>query len=116
MKTGGSVSAKETTMKTPGDKLLECGETKEELKERRQGVVKSAITQQGDQGSTEAVTHFSWRWGFHEMVCPVIMTDEHSTSKTCCSCFAPLELAPTKRVIKGIMKRVRCNGAVICII
>ncbi|KAI8347574.1 hypothetical protein B0O80DRAFT_371519, partial [Mortierella sp. GBAus27b] len=51
----------------------------------------------------------------HAKVCPVIMTDEYCTSKTCCFCFAPVELVPVKRLVNGVMKQVRCNGAVRCI-
>jgi len=47
--------------------------------------------------------------------CPVLMTDEFCTSQMCCFCFAPIELVPTKKLVNGVLKTVRCHGAIRCI-
>ena len=46
---------------------------------------------------------------------PVALTDEFRTSKTCVFCFRPVELARSRRIVNGVAKIVRVNGAVVCL-
>ncbi|KAK3821148.1 MAG: hypothetical protein J3Q66DRAFT_262036, partial [Benniella sp.] len=50
----------------------------------------------------------------HAHYCPVAMTDEHNTSKTCIYCFQRTRLARSRRIVKGEAKLVTVNGAVEC--
>ncbi|KAF9559819.1 hypothetical protein EC968_006476 [Mortierella alpina] len=60
------------------------------------------------------------KWGgkrlrrVHMASCPVVITDEYRTSKTCSYCYEEVELATARRIVHGMEKMVRVHGAVEC--
>jgi hypothetical protein len=51
----------------------------------------------------------------HIRHCPVGMTNEYRSSKTCVFCFQPVRLARSRRLVKGNIKLVKVHGAVECV-
>lgn len=50
----------------------------------------------------------------HMQHCPVVLTNEFRSSKTCIYCFQELEKAYARRIVNGQVKMVRVNGALEC--
>lgn len=50
----------------------------------------------------------------HIRHCPIALTDEYRTSKTCIFCFQQVALARSSRIVQGKIKSVRVHGAVEC--
>ncbi|KAF9948128.1 hypothetical protein BGZ72_009918 [Mortierella alpina] len=46
---------------------------------------------------------------------PVVIADENNTSRTCCYCFDPVQLATGRRLVKGQVKMVKIHGTVECV-
>jgi hypothetical protein len=51
----------------------------------------------------------------HRGNCPVGMTNEYRSSKTCVFCFQPVQLARSRRLVGGKIKVVKVHGAVECV-
>jgi len=51
----------------------------------------------------------------HIRYCPVGMTNEYRSSKTCVFCFQPVQLARSRRLVNGKVKIVKVHGAVECV-
>ena len=46
---------------------------------------------------------------------PVVIADENNTSRTCCYCFDPVQLATGRRLVKGQVKMVKIHGTIECV-
>ncbi|KAF9358967.1 hypothetical protein BGX26_000509 [Mortierella sp. AD094] len=51
----------------------------------------------------------------HMKHCPVVLTDEYRSSKTCIYCFGEVRTARARRIVNGEAKMVRINGALECV-
>ncbi|KAK3811125.1 MAG: hypothetical protein J3Q66DRAFT_287113 [Benniella sp.] len=50
----------------------------------------------------------------HIQHCPIAMTDEYLSSKTCVFCFARVQQATASRTVRGEAKTISIHGAVEC--
>ncbi|KAF9106577.1 hypothetical protein BGX27_009105, partial [Mortierella sp. AM989] len=51
----------------------------------------------------------------HQKHCPVVLTDEYNSSKTCIYCFEQLSKASSRRIVNSHIRTVSVNGALECV-